>query len=55
MASAGIGRANTNAKTIVEAAGLAESAAVVAHVSIVLISVLLLARAVVTLRVQPSQ
>ena len=45
----------TNAKTIVEAAGLAECAAVVAYVAIVLISRFLLARTVVTLRVQPSQ
>ena len=45
----------TNAKTIVEAAGLAESAAVVAYVAIISISLALLARAVVTLRVQPSQ
>jgi len=45
----------TNAKTIVEAAGLAETASVVAYVAIVSISLALLARAVVTLRVQPSQ
>jgi len=45
----------TNAKTIVGAAGPAESAAVVAYVAIVLISLVLLARPVVALRVQPSQ
>ena len=40
----------TNAKTIVEAAGLAETAAVVAYVAIVLISLALLSRAILTLR-----
>jgi uncharacterized protein len=40
----------TNAKTIVEAAGLAESAAVIAYAAIVLISLSLLARAVRALR-----
>lgn len=40
----------TNAKTIVDAAGLAETAAVLAYVAIGLISAFLLARAVVTLR-----
>lgn len=45
----------TNAKTIVEAAGLAESAAVVAYAAIVSISLFLLARSVVTLRAQPAQ
>ena len=40
----------TNAKTIVDAAGLAETAAVLAYTAIGLISAFLLARAVVTLR-----
>jgi uncharacterized protein len=40
----------TNAKTIVDAAGLAETAAVLAYAAIGLISAFLLARAVVTLR-----
>jgi uncharacterized membrane protein YfcA len=40
----------TNAKTIVEAAGLAETAAVVAYVVIVLLSLLLLSRAILMLR-----
>ena len=40
----------TNAKTIVEAAGLAETAAVVAYVAIVGVSLFLVARAIVLLR-----
>jgi hypothetical protein len=40
----------TNAKTIVDAVGLAETAAVLAYAAIGLISAFLLARAVVTLR-----
>jgi len=44
----------TNAKTIVEAAGLAETAAVVAYAVIVLLSLFLLARAIVTLRREPG-
>jgi uncharacterized protein len=40
----------TNAKTIVDAAGLAETAAVLAYTAIGLIAAFLLARAVVTLR-----